>query len=829
MTTDRLGTSGSSSSRPSRAATSSLHPSDAPRFRPRACAKCSSSKLRCNWLSEPGEAPCERCARMKTECLLPSLKPRGPRRGNPTRVGQLEQKLDGIMSLLTASQHVQPTAPAALSASTATLTATDTPPNAHDSPASVSTRGGSTSAPSPDSSRSHASQAHAHSQLPHRHAGSGTATPVTSTTSSPGSSLPPPPRVQQPHQDQPPPLYPPPQGDLLPSLANVLGTQNPLTHPPTHVEVLPGLKVTFRDADLALDEYRRTYSPHFPFVPLAANLTAFELYQAEPLLFKIILQVVLPQPPQMQRDAKRWFREQIALHVVTNEEKSVSLLQAILLYVAWSDLGFYVDPRVTPLLQLAAGLVSDLGLCRPMHHDRSVTLNAFIADATTALCGFGHVRPPHTLEGIRAMLGCYYVCALSGSFFRRIHPLPFTAYMDDCCDRLLAANEHASDALAVALARMQRVAARVYAVLPSPDVDAPPALAFAPVYMAMATLRKELDQLVHGMPRDDGRGGGGDGDAGDARDGGLPAHVRSNCFLWTHYHATLVRLYEPAIFLRLRTASSSAIDLADTGLRTEALWNCLQATRDFFDAYTAIPPDVLGVLPLLGTVHLSFGIVTLTRLLSLDAPEWHIGQARLSLDFVALALRLERLFQAADEFEATPPGTAAPPSIPRKRRYAYYDSRTILATHRDKMRWIRIWYTTKMPPDPHQVPPPWTAASHRAAPHKMPWSAESAAAVASAPPAAVASPLPYPFSGPENQGQVPQTMQSAQSQATTNVMDVDTDNAAASHGSRNSNSNTPNERLVVSPGAMNIPLEEFDSNFWKAIFDLDNTWEPMAQ
>lgn len=99
--------------------------------------------------SFPSSPPLKRCARSKTECILPSLKPRGPRRGNPTyvpslpssppfvpynfhftlatpyflhqhaddehtsRVGQLEQKIDGIMSLLTASQQIQRTSPSA--------------------------------------------------------------------------------------------------------------------------------------------------------------------------------------------------------------------------------------------------------------------------------------------------------------------------------------------------------------------------------------------------------------------------------------------------------------------------------------------------------------------------------------------------------------------------------------------------------------------------------------------------------------------------------------------------------------------------------------------
>lgn len=99
----------------------------------------------------------------------------------------------------------------------------------------------------------------------------------------------------------------------------------------------------------------------------------------------------------------------------------------------------------------------------------------------------------------------------------------------------------------------------------------------------------------------------------------------------------------------------------------------------------------------------------------------------------------------------------------------------------------------------------------------MPWSAESAVSVASAPiPAAVSQP-PYPFptgTTPAQQQQHPQTP---------NLMDVDTDNPPTTPGG---------DRLVISPGAggnMNVPLEEFDSSFWKAIFDLDSAWEPMAQ
>ncbi|CAK7214367.1 hypothetical protein SBRCBS47491_002118 [Sporothrix bragantina] len=740
------------------------------------------------------------------------------------------------MSLLTASKQMQSNGQTESSTAAAAGTASqpvpfvDTPPD-NDSSPSASGRGPSTAAPSPDSSHSQGPfhshsqqqpqpppqlQSQNHLQLPHR------LSRTTAPTTPSDSPLPLPHAVlalqqssQTQNQQQQSQPETSPSGSELPPFIDILRLP-----PINEIDISPGLAVSFAEADRALDEYRTTYSPHFPFVPIADHVKAFDLYQDQPLFFRMIVQAVVPQSPQVQRDAKRYFRSQIALHVVTDEEKDLSLLQAILLYVAWSDAGYYIDPKVTPLLQLATGLVSDLGLHRPVHHETNLTLNAFIDDAATALRGFGYVRQNHSLQSMRAAIGCYYVCALNSSFFRRTPVFPFTAYMDACCDKLLARNEFTSDALAVALTRMHRVAARIYAVLPNPeggnlDADnptvAPPSVApslvaqpnitaFAPVYMSMATLRQELDRIVLGT--------------GDTPP--LAPSVQSDCFLWTHYHAIIVRIYEPAIYLRMRpSVATSSVDLADTGLRTEALWNCLQATRDFFDAYAAVPPTVLGVLPLMGTVHLSFGIVTLTRLLSLDCPEWHIGQARRSFDFVALALRLEQQFAAADDQERTMPS--------RKKRYANIDNRTSLATHRDKMRWIRIWYTTKMPPDPHQIvrsrPPPvppavplttGTSANGMTA-SNTPVSSVSSAAVPQQ------QPLPFPFPGTETSTDLLQ-----QQQPQNNMMDVDTDTT----GSRNS-ANSNDRQQVVLPDGLTVPLDEFDSTFWKAIFDLDsNTWEP---
>ncbi|KAK0609266.1 hypothetical protein B0T14DRAFT_232685 [Immersiella caudata] len=88
--------------------------------RPRACAYCNRSKTKCSLSSGPGTGSCQRCTRLKRPCSMPEQNERR-RRGPSTRVGQLEEKLDGIMSLLSASQGLQQLA-------TPTLSNSSTPP-----------------------------------------------------------------------------------------------------------------------------------------------------------------------------------------------------------------------------------------------------------------------------------------------------------------------------------------------------------------------------------------------------------------------------------------------------------------------------------------------------------------------------------------------------------------------------------------------------------------------------------------------------------------------------------------------------------------------------
>lgn len=102
------------------------------------------------------------------------------------------------------------------------------------------------------------------------------------------------------------------------------------------VEIVRGFRVSLLEADRALNLFRSIYSPYFPFVVIPVMRTALDLYDSSPFLFRTIIAVTTPQSPATQADFKLWFREYVAQHMVVNNEKRLEVLQAILIYLAWS-------------------------------------------------------------------------------------------------------------------------------------------------------------------------------------------------------------------------------------------------------------------------------------------------------------------------------------------------------------------------------------------------------------------------------------------------------------------------------------------------------------
>jgi len=149
------------------------------------------------------------------------------------------------------------------------------------------------------------------------------------------------------------------------------------------------------NAERILEAYRSEFYPRFPFVPVPADVSAYQIHIQQPFLLKVITHIVAPslQPGHDWEDRSvfhRWFRRCVAEEVVREERKTLEMLQAILVFATWGDYYLSGDPKGSDLTQLAISLVVDLGL--------------------NVAAGSG-TEVHHTLQEQRAMLGCFYLCS----------------------------------------------------------------------------------------------------------------------------------------------------------------------------------------------------------------------------------------------------------------------------------------------------------------------------------------------------------------------------------------------------------------------------------
>ncbi|KID75578.1 Fungal transcriptional regulatory protein, partial [Metarhizium brunneum ARSEF 3297] len=505
-------------------------------------------------------------------------------------------------------------------------------------------------------------------------------------------------------QRQPGPSPMTPESQLAhktgPAIPQVLQTEPPRSTGSGNqalFRLIPDFQVTDREASRFLSIYASEYAPNFPFVMVPSAATAHGLHDRSPGLFWAIMTAVAPQSLAVQQRVKTWFRQYVADHVIVRQEKTLQLLQAILVHLAWGDFHFYINAEATNLLHLALALATDLRLDKSPESS-AATIRSQLGEAWTALHQGGPSRLgiPHTLDDQRAVLGLYHLSSLISALFKRGPRFPWTPYLSQCCDALTSAREHPSDALLAALIRIQHIADGAYSILPTPGGTA--RTYTAPLDMAVAHARRQLDAFAGAQPETVQQ---------DSKKALPPAPKSASqspsapltpppfpAGLFTTCHRVLTtRLYEPA----LATAAPAPTDPdalpGEPFLRADSLAKCLDSSRDSLAALLSVPPEHLCRLPLTASAALAFTVATTCRLLLLDAaPDWQPDAARATLDFATTLEGLQDNFARADEWAA---------ENARRRRLGGDGGgggggeNTRPDQYTSKLGWIRQWYMAK--------------------------------------------------------------------------------------------------------------------------------------
>ncbi|TGO78420.1 hypothetical protein BELL_0067g00140 [Botrytis elliptica] len=275
----------------------------------RACRTCALAKAKC--VPRPGglSAKCERCHRLKKDCVTQTPSTRTHKPQKTTRVAQLEKKLDGIVDLLQQQQQ-------GVHSQDATPTFSPLVTNENILPRSPPLPKPEAANPIPNRNTSHVI---------------------------------------------PKPLEPSKRQSVYEKSTNACL----LAHANSDLE--PNDKEIERLVRL----YQMEMTAKFPFVVIeTGGLTGKQWVASKPMLGKAVLMAAsyynLPRQTVYETALVRDLTERI----MVRREKTLELLQTILVFCGWYHYHCLGHPHLNNLIGLAMGLAGDLGLNKPPSADR---------------------------------------------------------------------------------------------------------------------------------------------------------------------------------------------------------------------------------------------------------------------------------------------------------------------------------------------------------------------------------------------------------------------------------------------------------------------------
>jgi hypothetical protein len=214
-------------------------------------------------------------------------------------------------------------------------------------------------------------------------------------------------------------------------------------------QILGGGILTTSTAISYLLKYRQMCA-YSPFVVIPEGATIESLRQDQPFLLHAILAVASRENQGLQSMLERSLRERLLKTVMIEGEKSVDLLQAFIVYLAWEHF-FYVPRKrhFNQMLSVAISMCVDMGL------------NLGPSEASTRKVGLDlehHYSAGGARDDIffsktarRVYIGCYYLSSTSAWVWLKPSNIHFTDYMMQCAQSLSIAPEYETDALILPL------------------------------------------------------------------------------------------------------------------------------------------------------------------------------------------------------------------------------------------------------------------------------------------------------------------------------------------------------------------------------------------
>ncbi|KAF8542651.1 hypothetical protein BDD12DRAFT_978913 [Trichophaea hybrida] len=529
----------------------------------RACLACAKAKVRCDPHLEPGSTKCQRCERLNKTCTVVAPPPR-KQRVTKRHLANLEQKLDGIVTLLAASQRV--------------------PKDGYvDSPLESS----NTSVGASRSESDTRSASKILSLVPEN------VERVLETSPAFEGSI----------------FIPPERQQTSPLAIQTMGDFSTFHHEPSidesNYHSFTDFEMTFEEAGRVLNLYRSLMATHCPFVIVPPQTTAHQLRHEKPFLFMTVITAASYENLALQRALGEEIMKYLSVHLLLRGEKSLELLQGLLVYLFWHHYHFKPgNQQLYKLLQLAVALVVDLKLNEtPPQANTKQKIAVEVSHPSTE----DNRNKYGSFEEKRALVGCYYLSSAVSMSFKKLNALRFTQRIEDCCQALAQAAEYASDVDLVHCVRLQNIAEKISQYFPysEPFAAQTPNL---PLEMYVKALQTELQAFMSG----------------------LPFNFQQNPLLLMQFYNVEVHLYEIGIHDPYHT---HAVQTENLPLRRlEILYDCLVSIKNYFEVFFTLPYTRYFGFTFVEWTQMTYVLIIISKLSLLQDPGWDLAHVRHMVD-----------------------------------------------------------------------------------------------------------------------------------------------------------------------------------------------------
>ncbi|PSR81788.1 hypothetical protein BD289DRAFT_484233 [Coniella lustricola] len=314
-------------------------------------------------------------------------------------------------------------------------------------------------------------------------------------------------------------------------------------------------------------------------------------------------------------------RHMIATKVIQEVERSLDLLQGMMVFLQWPHCHTSDKPWMSFWTNLAVAIAQDLGFTTLTGETAFTYIKKFWLPKNP--CRQPQANSTRTMEERRIILALYVWTTTYAQMVRRDNPLPWTPFMEQSLRALMNQPEWEGDSILAAQVRSSLVGLQIT------DLSIQQALrgeVRIPLFFHQS-LSSQMEEIWRT----------------------LPSNLLNNETVLIHLHATEVAVHEIGLSVE------PSINNMDTIKRLNALRSCLNALENFFQAWDRITPSQYMGLTFNMFVHLLNCIVALFRLSTLDnIPGWDPTEARSRLPLFTM------LDHIAEQMDAT---TSAIPII----------------------------------------------------------------------------------------------------------------------------------------------------------------------